>query len=447
MVRALRALVVTALLLGPAPPPATAAPSARLLAGATSVVVSLPEDTPLGGYGGFPRRAWMPDLIGRYPDTFWFRPSTGVHDPIRVRALVLEAGSVRVLWLALDLVGMDPTLLADLRSRLDQLGLRYGAVIAAASHTHSGPGAYARSDLFGVLALDRESPRVRGRIFSAMEEAARQAERRKRPATVGTGWTEVAGITDSRVHGPLDPELGVLKVIGSDNRPIAVVWNYAIHGTMLGRTNSKLSGDVMGDASARIEEQLGAPTLYVNGAVGDVSPRQHGWDGVAATGKLLSAAVLALWPRIASDPDQRVMTGAETAALPAPALELRNCLGRWIPRGTRLGLHSALPAAAAIAVVSVGRSAWVTIPGELDTQLGLDIKTAGRARFARTFVAGVANGYQGYFLAAQHFRTPSYVSCGSLYGERGGEIVRDAAIGALRELGERRAPRPVKPLR
>ena len=447
MVRALRALVVTALLLGPAPPPAAAAPSARLLAGATSVVVSLPEDTPLGGYGGFPRRAWMPDLIGRYPDTFWFRPSTGVHDPIRVRALVLEAGSVRVLWLALDLVGMDPTLLADLRSRLDQLGLRYGAVIAAASHTHSGPGAYARSDLFGVLALDRESPRVRGRIFSAMEEAARQAERRKRPATVGTGWTEVAGITDSRVHGPLDPELGVLKVNGADNRAIAVVWNYAIHGTMLGRTNSKLSGDVMGDASARIEEQLGAPTLYVNGAVGDVSPRQHGWDGVAATGKLLSAAVLALWPRIASDPDQRVMTGAETAALPAPALELRNCLGRWIPRGTRLGLHSALPAAAAIAVVSVGRSAWVTIPGELDTQLGLDIKTAGRARFARTFVAGVANGYQGYFLAAQHFRTPSYVSCGSLYGERGGEIVRDAAIGALRELGERRAPRPVKPLR
>jgi hypothetical protein len=280
-----------------------------------------------------------------------------------------------------------------------------------------------------------------------MEEAARQAERRKRPATVGTGSGEVAGITDSRVHGPLDPELGVLKVMGTDNRPIAAVWNYAIHGTMLGRSNSQLSGDVMGDATARIEEQLGAPTLYVNGAVGDVSPRQHGWDGVAATGKLLSAAVLALWPRVAPDPDQRVMTGAETAALPAPALELRNCLGRWIPRGTRLGLHSALPAAAEIAVVSVGRSAWVTIPGELDTQLGLDIKAAGKARFTRTFVAGVANGYQGYFIAAQHFRTPSYVSCGSLYGERGGEIVRDAAIGALRELGERRAPRPVKPPR
>jgi len=447
MARALRALAAAVVLLGSGIQPAAAAPSARLLAGAMSVTVSLPDDTPLGGYGGFPRRAWLPDLIGRYPDTFWFRPSTGEHDPIKVRALVLEAGSVRVLWLTLDLVGMDPTLLADLRARLDQLGLRYAAVIAAASHTHSGPGAYARSDLFGLLALDRESPRVRGRIFAAMEEAARQAERRKRPATVGTGRAEVAGITDSRVHGALDPELGVLRVMGADKRPIAVVWNYAIHGTMLGRENSKLSGDVMGDAAARIEEQLGAPALYVNGAVGDVSPRQRGWDGVAATGKVLSAAVLALWPRIAADPDQRVITGAETAALPAPGLELRNCLGRWIPRGTRLGLRSALPSTAEIAAVSVGRGAWVAIPGELDTQLGLEIKTAGRARFTHTFVAGVANGYQGYFIATQHFRAPSYISCGSLYGERGGEIVRDAALGALREVAERRAPRPVRPAR
>jgi hypothetical protein len=447
MARALRALAAAVVLLGSGIQPAAAAPSARLLAGAMSVTVSLPDDTPLGGYGGFPRRAWLPDLIGRYPDTFWFRPSTGEHDPIKVRALVLEAGSVRVLWLTLDLVGMDPTLLADLRARLDQLGLRYAAVIAAASHTHSGPGAYARSDLFGLLALDRESPRVRGRIFAAMEEAARQAERRKRPASVGTGRAEVAGITDSRVHGALDPELGVLRVMGADKRPIAVVWNYAIHGTMLGRENSKLSGDVMGDAAARIEEQLGAPALYVNGAVGDVSPRQRGWDGVAATGKVLSAAVLALWPRIAADPDQRVITGAETAALPAPGLELRNCLGRWIPRGTRLGLRSALPSTAEIAAVSVGRGAWVAIPGELDTQLGLEIKTAGRARFTHTFVAGVANGYQGYFIATQHFRAPSYISCGSLYGERGGEIVRDAALGALREVAERRAPRPVRPAR
>lgn len=442
-----RALGAATLILAVTVAPAGAAPAARLLAGAASVVVSLPDDTPLGGYGGFPRRAWLPDLIGRYPDTFWFRPSAGVHDPIRVRALVLESGGVRVLWLALDLVGIDPTLVSDLRARLDQLGLRYAAIVVAASHTHSGPGAYAKSDLFGLLALDRESPRVRGRIYSAMEEAARTAERRKRPATVGTGRSEVPGLTVSRVRGRLDPELGVLRVMGTDGKPVAVVWNYAIHGTMLGTSNFKLSGDVMGDASGRIEEQLGAPALYVNGAVGDVSPRQRGWDGVAAAGKALAAAVLALWPRIPADADQRLTTAAETAALPAPALDLHNCLGRWIPRGTRLGLRSALPSTADIVALGIGRGAWVTIPGELDTELGLAVKTAPHPGFARTFVVGVANGYQGYLLAAEHFRTASYISCGSLYGERGGEIVRDAAIGALRGLSERRTPRPVKPAR
>src|SRR6185369_7858627 len=92
MSRALRALAAAVVLLVSGAPPAAAAPPARVLAGATSVTVSLPDDTPLGGYGGFPRRAWLPDLIGRYPDTFWFRPSTGEHDPIKVRALVLEAG-------------------------------------------------------------------------------------------------------------------------------------------------------------------------------------------------------------------------------------------------------------------------------------------------------------------------------------------------------------------
>ena len=60
-----------------------------LTAGASSVEVELPAGAPLAGYGSFPRRAWMPDVIGRYPNAFWFNPSSGVHDPLRVRALAI----------------------------------------------------------------------------------------------------------------------------------------------------------------------------------------------------------------------------------------------------------------------------------------------------------------------------------------------------------------------
>ena len=153
--RALLASLLVAAVVGPRS--AEAAPP--LTAGASSVTVTLPEDTPLAGYGGFPRRAWLPDLIGRHPDAFWFRPSSGVHDPLIIRALVLESGAARVLWLAVDLVGVDPGMLATLRGRLERAGSKYSAIIVSASHTHSGPGAYADSALFAFVAIDRQSLR------------------------------------------------------------------------------------------------------------------------------------------------------------------------------------------------------------------------------------------------------------------------------------------------
>jgi len=72
------------------------------------------------------------------------------------------------------------------------------------------------------------------------------------------------------------------------------------------------------------------------------------------------------------------------------------------------------------------------------TQLGLEIKSAGRRTFEETFVAGYSNDYLGYFLTRRDFGQPSYVACGSLYGERGGEIVRDAAVELLGRLAETR---------
>jgi neutral ceramidase len=415
--------------------PTEAAP--RLTAGASAVTIVLPEDTPLAGYGGFPRRAWFPDLIGRHPDAFWFRPSSGVHDPLTVRALVLDSGAVRVLWLTADLVGVDPALLATLRERLERDGSTYAAIILSASHTHSGPGAYADSALFAFAAIDRQSAVVRARILDGLERAAREAAARRRPAAVGAGRADVTGITTSRVRGALDPELGVLKVVGLDGRPVAIVWNYAIHGTALGRGNFLLSGDLMSNASARLEKSLGAPALFVNGAVGDVSPRYHGWSGVKTAGDALATGALKAWRETRPEADARVAVLSERVPLGAPFLSLRNCLGRWLPAAASIGLSTALPSTGEVTAMGIGATSWLVIPGELETRIGLELKAAGRRRFVHTFVAGVSNDYLGYFLTPEHYRHPSYIACASLYGERGGEAVRDAAIAALGRLADR----------
>src|SRR5262249_15446430 len=120
---ALAALLLGARLIGPEDGVAASRSPTPLTAGAATIDVAVPPGTPLGGYGAFPRRAWIPDVLGRHPYAFWFTPSTGVHDPIRVRGLLLESAKVRLLWLVADLVGIDPTLVSALQSRLSRQAL------------------------------------------------------------------------------------------------------------------------------------------------------------------------------------------------------------------------------------------------------------------------------------------------------------------------------------
>jgi neutral/alkaline ceramidase-like enzyme len=415
---------------------------AALSAGAASVEIAVPDGTPLAGYGGLQRRAWFPPLWGGSDHAFWFRPAAGVHDLPRARALVLESGPTRVLWLAVDLVGVDPTLVDDLRGRLARDGHRFSAVVVSASHTHSGPGAFAHSALFAFVAVDRLSREVRDRILDALESAARQADARRAPALVGAGRAEVGGVASSRLSAPLDPELGLLKVVRRDGRPVAAVWNYAIHGTALSSSNLLLSGDVMAEAGRRIEARIDAPALFVNGAVGDVSPARRGWRGVEDIGAQLSAAAVEAWERTAAVGEGPLAAVSAPVTLPEPSLRLRNCAGRWIPRWVALPLDGALATSSEMVALAVGPSAWVTVPGELETSLGLAVKAAGRGRFSHVFVAGVSNDYLGYFLSAAAYDRPSYIACASFYGETGGEAIAAAATALLRRLDREPAPRP-----
>jgi len=244
----------------------------------------------------------------------------------------------------------------------------------------------------------------------------------------------VTDIATSRLDQPLDPELGVLKVTAIDGRPVALVWNYAIHGTALGHGNFQISGDLMGDASARLERETGVPVLFINGAAGDVSPKWRGWPGVESIGSALAASALATWKALPPGRDEALGAAEGRVNLPDPGVSLRNCVWHRMPSGLRLGLARALPSSAGITAVRIGETAWVTVPGELQTRLGLDIKAAGHGRFSQTFVAGYSNDYLGYFITAKDYGHPSYVACGSFYGEKGGEIVRDAAVELLGRL-------------
>src|SRR6185369_8249422 len=72
--------------------------------------------------------------------------------------------------------------------------------------------------------------------------------------------------------GPTDRQIGLIRLERPDGGLIALVANYAIHGTVMSGANLQISGDAPGVVSAYVEQKLGAPVLFVNGAAGNLAP-------------------------------------------------------------------------------------------------------------------------------------------------------------------------------
>jgi len=73
-------------------------------------------------------------------------------------------------------------------------------------------------------------------------------------------------------NGPVDRQIGLIRLERPDGSLIALVTNYAIHGTVLGSSNKLISGDVPGIIAEYVERKIGAPMLFINGAEGNVAP-------------------------------------------------------------------------------------------------------------------------------------------------------------------------------
>jgi neutral ceramidase len=434
------AFAISICAVGAGSPAALAADAATLpfRAGAARVDIRVPRGAPLAGYGGARRRLIVPDVLGLYPHAFWFKPSESTLDPLAARALVMYAGETRVTWVAADLVAVTQQFVRRLGDRLTANGIRAGTLLVSASHTHSGPGGYLAGPVFAVTATDREAPEVRDAVLEAMVEAVRRAGAGARDARLAVGRAEApADMTRGRLATEPDPTVMVLVLRGVQGEPIAIVWNYAIHPTMLGPRNRKLSGDVTGAVSRALEGMLGVPAaLYVNGAVGDVSPQRHGYEHLEKTAEALvrtvRGAVASARPAAAAPMVVRVAR----IPLPSPGLSLKHCVSRWFPSWMRLPLGAWLPDTTDMVGVAIGRVAWVTMPGEAVSALGREIRNGAGSRWESAFVAGVSNDYLGYFVRPEDDDHVGYVTCAAVYGPRIGRCLSATASELLRRLPE-----------
>jgi hypothetical protein len=424
--RAARALAVAAailaLLLGiaslpwrgdrPAAPPRlvlSAGGAGPLSAGAAEVRFELPDGAPLGG---FARLSWA---------------SRGVRDPTGARAIVLSVPGASVALVSAELVLVPAELVEDVRARVADLGL--SGLVAAATHTHAGPGGFWHNPVGERAGTGPFDPALRERIAAALADAVRRAAAAAVPVRIAAGRGRAEELVRSRSGGERDGSLDVLRLERADGGgPVAELIVFPSHPTMLGKRNRMLSGDWPSRLLAAREHGV---RVFLQGSVGDQSVA---WPGPGpespeAYGDAVSRRVdgVELTSTSTSTPTPVTLAYAEADVVLPPVSP--GALPAWLRPAARTLAGGLMPAGARVGALRLGPALLVFVPGEPVATVGAAWRSAlgGRA-----VVVGLAGGYLGYVERADRVARREGETVRTYYGPDLADRLGAGALAAAR---------------
>jgi hypothetical protein len=202
-----------------------------------------------------------------------------VNDSLYVRVLALDDGTTRFVIASLDVRAIGRTgpisneFLGTVRSRLqEESGIKPSNVLITATGVDpvSLHGNHVASDVddLTVMAIRQAlGNMVPVRVGVGTGHEDRIMENRRLRMKDGREWTirhanplppdhEVAGI------GPVDPEIGILRLDRMDGRTLAVAYNFACHAYH-GVTGRGVTADLPGFASRVIEDNMDEGTIAI----------------------------------------------------------------------------------------------------------------------------------------------------------------------------------------
>jgi hypothetical protein len=394
------------------------------------------------------------------------RLSTGVHDDLWAKALVLDDGAQSLAIIVCDVIWVPGDVVEKARRLVQaQAGIPPERVFISATHTHTAP------DVAG-----RFADWLPGRIAEAVASAAKSMQparlafasgsepslvfNRRFFMTDGTvGWNP--GKRNPRIvrpAGPVDPRVSVITVDAESGAPIATLVNYALHLDTVGGT--ELSADYPYTLSRLVSGARGGGlTMFMIGCAGNVNHfdvtdarPQKGHEEAARIGTILAGQVIRTLAGLQPAPQPRLRTARTVLSLPPvphtpEELEWsRAVAARWdkgenlpfldIVKARRiLDLEARKDAAcrAELQVLAAGDDiAWVGLPGEIFVELGLEIQRA--SPFRHTVVVSLANGSLGYFPDRKAWQEGNYEVVTARCAESSGERMVEAALRLLEEL-------------
>jgi hypothetical protein len=232
--------------------------------------------------------------------------ATGVHRPLTATALVFQAADGPVTAETEQaLMAIDHCLLwAREMDRLIEAvavgsGMAREQIVVTFGHTHAaGLMDTSRAELPGGELI---GPYL-DKLGTDLAQAVRQARAAVEPATInyGLGRSSLAAnrefVCGFNPAGRSDDTVLVAPMAGAAGQTIGTVVNYACHPTTLAWQNTLISPDYPGAMREVVEQATGAPCVFIQGASGDLGPRE-GYVGDPAVadrnGRQLGYAALA----------------------------------------------------------------------------------------------------------------------------------------------------------
>lgn len=378
------------------------------------------------------------------------RKSTGVHDPIFHRIIALDDGNSQFFLVSSDICEISPSLYDEVaealyaRFKIEPLNFWW-----TVTHTHSAPE-LGSPGLELVFLGDRYQHAIDSNytalVVQKLMEGIAEARETLVPARLGAGWgfsqaniNRRAIDTDGKASlglnpdGPVDRRIGLLRLDKEDGSLLALIANYPVHGTALGKKSLEISGDVPGIVSEYVEQKIGAPMLFINGAAGDLAPIYSVYpDPVSGHLNqfkvLLGDKIIEANKKIAAAEDKiRIITRSLMIETPRkPGLGWTDELSKYANIKSGINMVK-LP------VYFLRLTDDIVIwgaPIELFCEVGSKIRD--RSPFPFTFYFGYSNGWLGYLPSADQWKHGGYeVNDASPYTPLAERDLTESVVGYL----------------
>lgn len=424
-----------------------------------------------------------PPVGYRMSGYFYERPSTGTHDPLYAKALVLEQGETKAALVFCDLIAIGKPLSDKARQRAsEKTQIPAKNILIAATHSHTGPlyGGALR-DYFHAQAVEKhgsdpsEKIDYPAQLVDRMVKAIVEAQQKAEPASITPGRADLMGVSFNRrfhmkdgsvrfnpgrknpdivrVAGPIDPQVSVLEFEKANGRSLALLTVFALHLDTVGGT--LYSADYPHYLAKEFD---GAVSLFGAGTCGDINhidvtkaDQPKGQEMARSIAERLAEAAqdaildsagevqpaLAVKSSLVPCPVQKysaeevAKAKADFPKIGGKELSFLEQVETYKIVALQSLPHDVLPLE--VQVFRLGKDvAIVGLPGEVFVELGLAIKD--RSPFKHTIVIELCNDAPGYIPTRKAFAEGSYETVNSRVQPGGGEMLVEEAVKLLKSL-------------